>query len=32
MERGFVSAIIKPWKLYFGDLDLHDPFAIFSLV
>jgi len=27
-----VSAIMKPWKVYFGDLDLHGPFVQFSLV
>ena len=27
-----VNAFIKPWKSYFGDLDLLGPFAIFSLV
>ena len=26
-----VSAVIRPWKLYFGDLDLYGPFAIFFL-
>ena len=27
-----VTVFIKPWKLCFGDLDLHSPFNIFSLV
>jgi hypothetical protein len=27
-----VSAFIRPYKLYFGDLDLHGPSVIFSLM